>query len=515
MNISYFILEDDFNDEIQKRKLTLRKKKLESCLNSKRNINESDIKNKFDSLKKESALLEEISNNEIDRLYNLLNSISLSLSIIDNEISYEALKETKIISLLLKFIDINISNKKICLKIFECLNIIVKLIKDERCYDMFYSNRTEYNKIYINLLSQYEKDNEVYKLIVTLLSDIQIVSVNNQNITMNNTLFRMIYEHYNNAICFFNNYSNDFIPFFYLLSSYSKIPYDDNNKDFQKKVQDFIFTIIKQLYFIDFPFQDNQHKMLTLIFQTCVNLSQSTESNIYNEFFIEDISNQSVIQMLFSFTIDNKNILFDYFVTIIGNLVTNGKEIMLLIYKCDILSFLISNLKDQSTQDRTKGLIIWAISNICDESSLIELMFQLNVFSILLLTLHTNPSIETLTQILWCFGNGIISCDYSQCLEFLNIPLLEELKNILTTYKDPLILLRVLQCLNSLFEKGNISMTVKGDTSDKMMIDNVYVLKFCEVGGEDILHHISGYIKNETVINYIDKILSVYYNKKE
>ena len=57
-------------------------------------------------------------------------------------------------------------------------------------------------------------------------------------------------------------------------------------------------------------------------------------------------------------------------------------------------------------------------------------------------------------------------------------------------------------------------MTVKsGDKSDQMMIDNVYVLKFCEVGGEDILHHISGYIKNETVISYIDKILSVYYNK--
>ena len=394
------------------------------------------------------------------------------------------------------------------------MNLIVKLIKDEKCFDFFYSNRIEYIKIYINLLSQYEKDNEVYKLIVTLLCDIQINSASNQNITMNNAIFRMIYEHYNNAICFFNNYSNDFIPFFYLLSSYSKIPYDDSNKDFQKKVQEFIFTIIKQLYFIDFPFQDNQHKMLTLIFQTCVNLSQSTESNIYNDFFIEDISNQSVIQMLFSFTVDNKIILIDYFVTIVGNLVTNGKEIMFQIYKCDVLSFLISNLKDQSTQEHTKGLIIWALSNICDESSLIELMFQLNVFNILLLTLHTNPSIETLTQILWCFGNGIIACDYSQCLEFLNIPLIQELKNILTTYKDPLILLRVLQCLNSLFEKGNICMTVKsGDKSDQMMIDNVYVLKFCEVGGEDILHHISGYIKNETVISYIDKILSVYYNK--
>ena len=87
MNIIYFILEDDFNDEIQKRKLTLRKKKLESSLNSKRNIKDSDIKNKYDSLKKESALLEEISNNETDNLYNLLNSISLSLSVISLVIS--------------------------------------------------------------------------------------------------------------------------------------------------------------------------------------------------------------------------------------------------------------------------------------------------------------------------------------------------------------------------------------------------------------------------------------------
>lgn len=496
--------------------MTLRKNKLESSLNVKRNINEIDNKDKYDSLKKESALLETININEEERLYNLLNSISLSLSVIDNEISYQALQETKIITFLLRIIKLYISNKEIVIKVLECMKLIIKLIKDEMCYDLFYIERIENVKIYSELLSQYEKDNFVYKQIVMIINDIQIDSVNNQNITMNNILFTKIYEHYNNAICFFNSYSNDFIPMFHFLSSYSKVSYDESSITIQKKIQTFIFTIIKQLYFIHFPFQSNEEEMLRLLFQSCINLSQSTEFQIFNEFFIEDISNQSIIQMLFSFTLSYKSLLLDYFITIIGNLVTNGKDIILKLFNCDIISFLVSNLKEQKIQDKTKGLIIWALSNICDESSLIELIFEQKIFNILLILLHTNPSIETLTQILWCFGNGILSCDEIQCLEFLNIPLLEELKNILLTYKDPYVLIQCLQCLNSLFEKGNIGMTVKGvDKSDQMIIDNVYVMKFSEIGGEDVLHHITGYIKNKNVIDFIDKILELYYDKKE
>ena len=118
--------------------MTLRKNKLESSLNVKRNINEIDNKDKYDSLKKESALLETININEEERLYNLLNSISLSLSVIDNEISYQALQETKIITFLLRIIKLYISNKEIVIKVLECMKLIIKLIKDEMCYDLFY-----------------------------------------------------------------------------------------------------------------------------------------------------------------------------------------------------------------------------------------------------------------------------------------------------------------------------------------------------------------------------------------
>ena len=93
---------------------------------------------------------------------------------------------------------------------------------------------------------------------------------------------------------------------------------------------------------------------------------------------------------------------------------SNDKSIVTRLIKFNIIDLLLSNLQSESTSQRAKKLIVWAISNICNESDMIDFLFEKKVFSLLLIIIHRNS--------------------------------LNELKQILTSYKDPDILLKTLVC---------------------------------------------------------------------
>ena len=114
---------------------------------------------------------------------------------------------------------------------------------------------------------------------------------------------------------------------------------------------------------------------------------------------------------------------------------------------------------------------------------MIDFLFEKKVFSLLLIIIHRNS--------------------------------LNELKQILVSYKDPDILLKTLVCFVYLLRKGNVGMYIDDGTENEMYIDNVYLMKFIEVGGEDILRHIANSAKNPKLISLSYTIIEDYFPNKK
>ena len=58
-------------------------------------------------------------------------------------------------------------------------------------------------------------------------------------------------------------------------------------------------------------------------------------------------------------------------------------------------------------------------------------------------------------------------------------------------------------------------MYIDDGTENEMYIDNVYLMKFIEVGGEDILRHIANSAKNPKLISLSYTIIEDYFPNKK
>lgn len=494
-------------------KLSLRKNQIESKLNQNRGMNNNG--DNYELIKK---LSQNLQSDNIDNLYDILKSFLFSLSLVDNEIPYLVLLQGNSICRLVTLLNNYIRFKDIADIIFECLSKIISLIKEEQCYILFYYDNENKNFIhyYTNILKEYESDLDLYGKFVTFIAKTLIDSDENQNSLISDKyIFTSIYSYYNTKINNFSSKPNAFIPFMIFLSSFTKMPYDDTTEEFQIKIQNSTFGLLKQLYYVQIPPSLNEKEMLDLLFKSTLNISQSTIQSIIESFFTEDLTSICIIEILLSFYQSYKEDLLCDIVSILGNLLSNDKSIVTRLIKFNIIDLLLSNLQSESTSQRAKKLIVWAISNICNESDMIDFLFEKKVFSLLLTIIHSNPPIEILKEILWCIANGISSCDNIQCLEFLNIKIINELKQILTSYKDPDILLKTLVCFVYLLRKGNVGMYIDDGTENEMYIDNVYLMKFIEVGGEDILRHIANSAKNPKLISLSYTIIEDYFPNKK
>lgn len=494
-------------------KLSLRKNQIESKLNQNRRINNNN--DNYELIKKLSQRLQK---EHIDNIYDILKSFLFSLSLIDNEIPYLILFQGNSICQLVTLLNNYIKCKEISDVIFECLNKIISLIKEEQCYILFYYDNENKNLIhyYINILKEYENDLDLYGKFVTFIAKTILDSDENQNSLMSDkSIFTSIYSYYNTRINKFSSNPNAFIPFMIFLSSFTKIPYDDTTKSFQENIQNSTFGFLKQIYYVQIPPSLNEKELLCLLFKSSLNISQSTTQSIIESFFTEDFTSICIVEILLSFYQSYKEDLLSDIVSIIGNLLSNDKLIVERLLKLNVLDLLLDNLQSESTPQRAKKLIIWAISNICNESDVIDFLFEKKVFSMLISIIHRNPPIEILKEILWCIANGISSCDNIQCLEFLNVSIIDEIKQLLTSYKDPDILLKTLVCFVYLLRKGNVGMYIDDAMENEMFIDNVYLMRFIELGGEDILRHIANTAKNEKLISLSFTILDDYFPNKK
>lgn len=266
------------------------------------------------------------------------------------------------------------------------------------------------------------------------------------------------------------------------MASFSEIDYSENNN------LNVIFAIRKYLFYIienkDLYLKHKIEIIYTALWGISYQAKTIIEENLFYFF-----NNNRLRKIIYLFHIDT---LFKRpIIEIIGNIATNEPNYINELIKINVIDVLINELgfsKDILIQER----LLWALSNIAAESDFIDLLFKKQLVPLLITKFNSNPPYSLIKEIWWTLQNLIESASPYQCIEFLNVNMIELILNTIRAWKEPYFIGLLIDCLRILLSKGKIY---------EQSEDNIFLNIFNDLSGIDIIERIFYETKNKQLLS--------------
>ena len=356
----------DVNNEINNKKLTLRKKKLNKFLNEKRykkieNNNILNEENKGLKLNNENDKLKffyilnqieiKSNNNNEPELINNLEIIYYSLNSIKDELEnlniFNEIVDKGLIKILHeKIIPKYLNNLHIIYLVTLILSVFIEFIKyflydDENNDDEFekmqnyFLSQNNYIQNYKLIFEKYFNDKNILSNLCIFFSIIIFENNTNLSIILNENFLNVIVD----------NFSLDEKNIFYIenklqfISNFENKEFIENNSDLCLKIQNIIIKLIFQ--FQEILKKNENLQVLAYIIKINGNLSYSSNETIINNFF-----DYEIIQFILDLELDEKCNFLDFVLIFFGNLLCNNIDIVRKLYNYGIYNMLINIIKN-------------------------------------------------------------------------------------------------------------------------------------------------------------------------
>lgn len=418
----------DVNNEINNKKLTLRKKKLNKFLNEKRykkiennnilneenkglKLNDENDKLKFFYILNQIEIKSNNNNNEPE-LINNLEIIYYSLNSIKDELEnlniFNEIVDKGLIKILHeKIIPKYLNNLHIIYLVTLILSVFIEFIKyflydDENNDDEFekmqnyFLSQNNYIQNYKLIFEKYFNDKNILNNLCIFFSIIIFENNTNLNIILNENFLNLIVD----------NFSFDEKNIFYIenklqfISNFENKDFIEKNSDLCLKIQNIIIKLIFQ--FQEILKKNENLQLLAYIIKINGNLSYSSNETIINNFF-----DYEIIQFILDLELDEKCNFLDFVLIFFGNLLCNNIDIVRKLYNYGIYNMLINIIKNNKYTNEEREKSFWCLNNfhiekeICIEifknienvNSLFEFMkysnkYNFNIFHEINITLY-------------------------------------------------------------------------------------------------------------------------------
>ena len=374
----------EINNEINNKKLSLRKKKLNKFLNEKRfkkieennflndekkalKLNNENDKIKFINIIKQ---IEKKSNdNDNEELINDLEIVYYSLNSIKDELDNlnifnEIIDEGLIKILHEKIIPKFLNNLHIIYLVTLILSVFIEFIKyflyDDKCNDDFekmqnyFLSQNNYIQNYKLIFDKYFEDKNILNNLCIFFSIIIFENKTNSNIILNQNFLNVIIDNFSfsfdekNIFCIENQLQ--------FISNFEDRNFIEKNYDLCLKIQNIIIKLIFQ--FQDLIKKKENLQLLSYIIKINGNLSYSSNKTIINNFFDYDI-----IQFILDLELDEKCNFLDFVLIFFGNLLCNEINIVKKLFNYGIYNMLINIIKNNKYSNEEREKSFWCLNN--------------------------------------------------------------------------------------------------------------------------------------------------------
>ena len=387
----------EINNEINNKKLSLRKKKLNKFLNEKRfkkieennflndekkalKLNNENDKIKFINIIKQ---IEKKSNdNDNEELINDLEIVYYSLNSIKDELDNlnifnEIINEGLIKILHEKIIPKFLNNLHIIYLVTLILSVFIEFIKyflyDDECKDDFekmqnyFLSQNNYIQNYKLIFDKYFEDKNILNNLCIFFSIIIFENKTNSNIILNQNFLNVIIDNFSfsfdekNIFCVENQLQ--------FISNFEDRNFIEKNCDLCLKIQNIIIKLIFQ--FQDLIKKKENLQLLSYIIKINGNLSYSSNETIINNFFDYDI-----IQFILDLELDEKCNFLDFVLIFFGNLLCNEINIVKKLYNYGIYNMLINIIKNNKYSNEEREKSFWCLNNFHIETEICIEIFK-------------------------------------------------------------------------------------------------------------------------------------------
>ena len=389
----------DFNKEINNKKLTLRKKKLNKFLNEKRykkiednyilnednkglKINEENDKLKFFNILHQIEIKSNNNNNNNNEseLINDLEIIYYSLNSIKDELEnlniFNEIVDKGLIKILHeKIIPKYLNNLHIIYLVTLILSVFIEFIKyflyDDNNDDEFekmqnyFLSQNNYIQNYKLIFEKYFNDKNILSNLCIFFSIIIFENNTNLSIILNENFLNVIVD----------NFSLDEKNIFYIenklqfISNFENKEFIENNSDLCLKIQNIIIKLIFQ--FQDIIKKNKNLQLLAYIIKINGNLSYSSNETIINNFF-----DYEIIQFILDLELDEKCNFLDFVLIFFGNLLCNNINIVRKLYNYGIYDLLINIIKNNKYTNEEREKSLWCLNNFHIEKEICIEIFK-------------------------------------------------------------------------------------------------------------------------------------------
>ena len=389
----------DFNNEINNKKLTLRKKKLNKFLNEKRykkiednyilnednkglKINEENDKLKFFNILHQIEIKSNNNNNNNNEseLINDLEIIYYSLNSIKDELEnlniFNEIVDKGLIKILHeKIIPKYLNNYHIIYLVTLILSVFIEFIKyflyDDNNDDEFekmqnyFLSQNNYIQNYKLIFEKYFNDKNILSNLCIFFSIIIFENNTNLSIILNENFLNVIVD----------NFSLDEKNIFYIenklqfISNFENKEFIENNSDLCLKIQNIIIKLIFQ--FQDIIKKNKNLQLLAYIIKINGNLSYSSNETIINNFF-----DYEIIQFILDLELDEKCNFLDFVLIFFGNLLCNNINIVRKLYNYGIYDLLINIIKNNKYTNEEREKSLWCLNNFHIEKEICIEIFK-------------------------------------------------------------------------------------------------------------------------------------------